>query len=263
VSADDSSGYADWRGTDIAAMNPAATAEVACDKCIAGRGAAAVSPGKYAVILEPAAVAELISTLGYLGLGALSLLEGRSFLCDRLGEKVVSERITIWDDATDSRGLAMPFDWEGQPRQKVMLIEKGIARGVVYDSRTANLTGRQTTGHALPAPNTAGPLPVHLFLAPGESTLQEMIASTERGILVTRFHYVNVVHEKQTVITGMTRDGTFLVKDGTLDKPLSNLRFTQSILAALEQTHLVGREATLNEYAYVPALKISEFAFTS
>lgn len=144
-----------------------------------------------------------------------------------------------------------------------MLIEHGVARQVVYDSYTASREGKKTTGHALPAPNTAGPLPLSLFLAPGEASLDEMIASTDRGLLVTRFHYVNVVHEKQTIITGMTRDGTFLVEHGRITRPVKNLRFTQSIVEAFNHVEMIGRECQLGDYAYVPALKIGKFAFTS
>jgi predicted Zn-dependent protease len=201
--------------------------------------------------------------LGYLGLGALSLQEGRSFLSGRMGEKVLGENVTIWDDATDPRSLAAPFDWEGQPKRNVTLIEKGVARTVVYDSYTANREGKESTGHALPAPNTVGPLPTNLFLAAGEASLNDMIESTKRGLLVTRFHYVNVIHEKETIITGMTRDGLFLIEHGRVTRPARNLRFTQSIVGALSKVEMVGREGRLTEYAYVPALKIGKFSFTS
>jgi predicted Zn-dependent protease len=181
----------------------------------------------------------------------------------RIGEKLVGDNITIWDDATDPRQRAVPFDWEGVAKRKVTMIEKGIARGPVYDSYTAHKEGRTSTGHGFPAPNTWGPAPTHLFLAPGEATLSEMIAATERGLLVTRFHYTNVVHEKQTIFTGMTRDGTFLIENGKVARPVRNLRFTQSILAALSDVEMIGRGGQLTEYAYAPALRIGRFAFTS
>jgi predicted Zn-dependent protease len=263
VSDEDSSGYAEWRGMDIALLDPRVAAEVAAEKCVAGRGAESLPPGEYPVVLEPAAVGDLLMFLGYLGLGALSLQEGRSFLSGRMGEKVLGENVTIWDDATDGRSLAAPFDWEGQPKRKVTLIEKGVGRTVVYDSYTANREGRESTGHALPAPNTVGPLPINLFLAPGEASLNDMIESTKRGLLVTRFHYVNVIHEKETIITGMTRDGLFLIEHGKVTRPARNLRFTQSIVGALSKVEMVGREGRLTEYAYVPALKIAAFTFTS
>jgi len=259
----ESSGYAEWRGLDVSRLEPEAVAEVAAQKCAAGRGAEPFPPSEYTVVLEPLAVADMLSLLAYAGLGAQSLQEGRSFLTGRLGQQVVGENITIWDDATDPRQLAFPFDWEGVPKRKLTIIEQGVAREPAYDSYTAHKEGRRSTGHALPAPNTYGPLPIHLFLAPGEASREQMIASVDRGILVTRFHYTNIVHEKQTIFTGMTRDGTFLIERGEISRPLKNLRFTQSIAEALSRVEMIGDDLQLCEWACVPALKIADFTFTS
>ena len=263
VSGDDSSGYAEWRGTDISKLDAVAIADIAANKYAEGRGAQSIDPGEYTVILEPLAVGDMLSMLSYMGLGATAFQEGRSFMSGRIGEKLSGDNITLWDDATDPRQCPMPFDWEGVPKRKVTLIENGIARGVAYDSYTANKEGKESTGHGFPAPNTFGPSPTHLFLAPGEAALDEMILSTDRGILVTRFHYTNIVHEKQTIFTGMTRDGTFLIENGKFSHPINNLRFTQSILDALSNVQMISRDPELVEYAYVPALKITNFAFTS
>ena len=263
ASRDDASGYAEWRGQDIAALDLAALAETAARKCLDSRGAETIEPGEYTVILEPPAVGDLLGLLGYIGFGALAFQEGRSFLTGRIGEKIMGDSITIYDDPLDPRAIPLPFDWEGVPAQKVMLIENGLARSVVYDAKTARKEGKQSTGHATPAPSTHGPYPFHLFLAPGDAALDQMIASTDRGILVTRFHYTNIIHEKQTIITGMTRDGTFLIEKGTVTRPLKNLRFTQSIVAALSNVSMVGKEASLVESAFTPALKIQSFSFTS
>ena len=128
----------------------------------------------------------MLSTLGFMGFGALAMQEGRSFMNGHLGERISGENITIWDDGRDERGIPMPFDFEGVPKQRVTLIEEGIARGVVYDSFTAGREeGKVSTGHSLPAPNTAGPMPLSLFMAPGQATKEQMLASTERGIWVT------------------------------------------------------------------------------
>ncbi len=263
IADDESSGYAEWHGLDISKLDAVALADIAARKCVDGRGAQAVDPGRYTVILEPLAVGDMLFMLAYMGLGAQSLQEGRSFLAGRLGEKIAGDNITIWDDATDPRGLVFPFDWEGMPKQKTMLIESGVARGAAYDSYAANKEGKQSTGHAFPAPNPGGPLPIHLFLAPGESSRAQMIASTDRGILVTRFHYTNVVHPKQTIFTGMTRDGAFLIEGGEISHPITNLRFTQSILEALNNVEMIGRDLQLCPYTCVPALKIADFTFTS
>jgi len=263
ASREEASGYAEWRGQDISQLDAIALAETATEKCLASRGAEPIEPGEYTVVLEPPAVGDLVGFLGYLGFGALAFQEGRSFLSGRMGERVMGDNITIYDDPLDPRALPLAFDWEGVPAQKVMLIENGVARGIVYDSYTAGKEGKQSTGHATAAPSTHGPYPFHLFLAPGGATLQDMIASTDRGILVTRFHYTNIVHEKQTIITGMTRDGTFLIERGKITKPLKNLRFTQSIVEALSNVSMAGREGVLTESAHAPALKVERFSFTS
>jgi predicted Zn-dependent protease len=139
-----------------------------------------------------------------------------------------------------------------------------VAKGIVYDSYTANKEGKQSTGHALPAPNTYGPVPINVFMAEGKQSAEEMIASTERGLLVTRFHYVNIVHPKQTILTGMTRDGTFLIEGGKVTGGVKNLRFTQNVVMALSSVLAVGDRAALTEEgAVVPCLKLASFAFTS
>jgi predicted Zn-dependent protease len=147
------------------------------------------------------------------------------------------------------------------------MIERGVFRGGVYDLRTAKLAGTTTTGHALPSPNPEGPFPLNLFMEPGEASLQDMIAATERGLLVTRFHYSNVVHPVESTITGMTRDGTFLIERGEIAHPVKNLRFTQSILEALKDTTMLGQQTELaSEFFFsasrVPALRIESFNFS-
>jgi predicted Zn-dependent protease len=149
----------------------------------------------------------------------------------------------------------------------VTLIENGVFRSGVEDRRSAKLAGTESTGHALPPPNPEGPFPLNLFLATGDSSLEDMIAATSRGLLVSRFHYSNVVHPIETTITGMTRDGTWLIEDGHIRHPVKNLRFTQSILEALSNVDLIGRDSELaSEFffsaARVPRLKISGFNFS-
>ncbi|MEE8390226.1 MAG: TldD/PmbA family protein [Anaerolineae bacterium] len=263
------SGYAAATAMDVSALDPETVGRVAVDKATRSRNPTDIEPGAYTVILEENAVSDMLFYLGYLGLGALSVQEGRSFMNDRFGEKVTGENITIWDDGHDPRGLVFPFDFEGVLKQRVPLIENGIAKGVVYDSFTAGREeGKTSTGHSLPAPNTFGPFPGNLFMAPGQATKEEMLASTERGIWVTRFHYTNPVHPVKTVLTGMTRDGTFLIENGQITRPLKNLRFTQSILEAFSQVETLGSELELIKRDWgsfatcAPAAKIHEFQFT-
>jgi len=262
----DAAGFAQAIGRDIAQLDFDAAAEVALQKCVDSRRPGDLAPGDYEVVLEPAAVGELILFLAYLGLGAMSVQEDRSFLCGRFGERVMSPRVSIWDDALDPRGLATAFDYEGVPKQRVDIIERGVAHAVVYDSYTAHKENKVSTGHAFPAPNTWGPMPTNLFMATAGSNVPEMIDNTGRGVLVTRFHYTNPIHEKRTDVTGMTRDGTFLIEEGKVTRPLRNLRFTQNIVEALSDVHLVGSDAVLvgegeGECA-VPALKLGKFRFS-
>jgi PmbA protein len=266
---EDSSGYAAQASKNVDDLDPAAVGRVAVDKALRSRNPQPCEPGVYTVLIEEDAVAAMMFFLGYLGLGALPMQEKRSFLTGRLGELVTGDNITIWDDGLDPKGFAVPFDFEGVPRQKVMLIENGVGKNVVYDSFTAGREeGAQSTGHSLPAPNTIGPIPVHLHMAPGAASKEEMIASIDRGIWVTRFHYTNPVHPVKTILTGMTRDGTFLIENGKISRPLKNLRFTQSILEAFANARMLSSEPTLvkqawgNVATFAPAAVIDGFQFT-
>jgi predicted Zn-dependent protease len=232
-----------------------------------------IEPGEYEVILEPYAVNELLSFLGYLGFNALAVQEGRSFFSNRFGEKMVDEKVTIYDDGLDPKGLQVPFDFEGIPKKKVTFFDKGVAKEVTYDSFTAGREGKNSTGHGLIAPNTAGPIPINLFMEGGESSLEAMIKSIRKGIYVTRFHYTNVVEPMRAVITGMTRDGTFLIEEGEIKRPIKNLRFTESILKALSQVTAISKdrrictEGTVYSRRFVtgtvvPAIKIDGFNFS-
>ena len=262
-----SSGYAADESIDVTRLDPGAVGKTAIDKALASKNPSSIEPGEYTVILEEDAVANMVLFLSFMGMSALAVQEGRSFMNGKFGERITGDEITIWDDGFDPRGLPQPFDFEGTPKEKVMLIEKGIAKNVVYDSATAaKEPGKTSTGHSLPAPNTQGPLPINVFMAPGTATKEEMIASTDRGILVTRFHYANILHPVKTVLTGMTRDGTFLIEKGKIARPLKNLRFTQSILEAFANVEMLGSRPKLAKTygipAYVPAAKIRSFRFT-
>jgi predicted Zn-dependent protease len=265
----DSSGYGADASIDVSRIDPEAVGKTAIDKALASRNPTAIEPGEYTVILEEEAIADMLFFLGYMGMSALAVQEGRSFMGGKFGERVTGDKITIWDDGFDLRGLPLPFDFEGTPKEKVVLIEKGIARNVVYDTVTAaKEKGKRSTGHSLPAPNAQGPLPINLFMEPGTATKEEMLASTERGIWVTRFHYTNILHPVKTVITGMTRDGTFLIENGKIARPLKNMRFTQSILEAFANVESVGKKLKVVKDDWnalgttVPALKIRDFRFT-
>jgi PmbA protein len=269
VMSDTSAGYASALALDFNSLDFEALGREAVEKCLHSQNPRTVEPGEYRVILEPYAVQDFIQMMSYTGLNAVALQEGRSFMAGRIGQQIVDPRISIWDDALDPAGLPWPFDFEGVPRQRVDFIEKGVARGVVYDSyRAGKEEGKSSTGHALPAPNSMGPFPLNVFIAPGDATLDEMIAGTERGLYITRFHYTRPAEPRKVVVTGMTRDGTFLVGNGEIAYPVKNLRFTQSYLEALNYVEMVGREPRLLSGLgglardSVPALKLGTFTFT-
>jgi len=226
-----------------------------------------LDPGRYEVVLEPAAVATLVAFLSYLGFGGRALAEGRSCLSGKEGQRVAADTITIADDVFAPGMPGAAFDFEGTPKRRVDLIRDGVFRDGVYDRRSARQAGKESTGHALPAPNPEGAFPLNVEMAPGDASVEDMVAATKRGVLVTRFHYSNVVHPLDSVITGMTRDGTWLVEDGEIRHPVKNLRFTQSILEALGGTEMVGRDTEMvSEFFFsasrVPALKLGSFHFT-
>ena len=266
IMSDDSSGFAEVAAWRVGEINTELLGKEAVEKALQSRNPRDLPPGRYPVILEEYAVADIMNTLAFVGLGALSVQEGRSFMLDNFGKKIMSDAISIWDDGLDLTGLPMPFDFEGVPRQRIDLIKEGVAEAVVYDSYTAGKEGKSSTGHGLPAPNTFGPIPGYMFMAPGESSKKEMLASMERGLWVTRFHYTRPVHPKLAIVTGMTRDGTFLIEKGEIAYPIKNLRFTQSYLEALANVEAVSRETRLQQNWFggtrVPALKLSEFEFT-
>ena len=261
---DGGSGYAEAAAVDATRIDPAALGREAAQKARASSNAVALDPGDYPVVLEEYAVVDLLDMLGYVGFSALAVQEERSFV--EPGRTVGSELVTIRDDGADPDGLPMGFDYEGVAKQRVELIERGVCRGVVYDAQTAARDGVSSTGHGLPAPNAYGPFPLNMVMDAGTATRDDLVGGLDRGLLVTRFHYTNPVHPKLAIVTGMTRDGTFLVEDGRIVGPVRNLRFTQSYLEALARTVAVGRERrTLRGFlggVVVPAIRIDSWTFT-
>ena len=232
-------GYASSGARDWTSIDPQAAALAALTKA-STPSVAAVPPGSYLVILEEEAVAELLLYLAMTALNGLDFLEGRSLFSGRLGEKPYPDRITLRDDPTDARGANVSVDFEGVPKGPVTLIREGMLEQVAWDTARARRAGERSTGHALPAPNPYGPVPTNLVLAPGGASRHDLLAQVDRGLLVTRFHYVNIVDESKTILTGMTRDGTFLIERGEVVGAVQNLRWVESIDAVLRRTVDVG-----------------------
>jgi len=266
VMGDAGSGYADRGAIDVRELDKDELATEVIEKAQRNQNAQPVEPGVYEVVLEEYAVAEMLEFMSFIGFGALSVQEERSFM--RLGEQITGDQISIWDDGLDRTGIPASFDFEGVPKQRVDLITGGVASGLVYDMQTATRAGRESTGHGLPAPNTEGPFAVNLFMKSGETPKADLIADIKRGIWVTRFWYVRVVQPKASIITGMTREGTFLIENGRITRPVKDLRFTQSILEALNGTLAISRSTKLQVSEYlgasrVPAVRLKAFTFTS
>lgn len=264
-----SSGFAADVGKTARDINAEKIGTIAVTKTLESKDPEGGEPGAYDVILEPQAVSELMAFFQFYGPNARLYHEQASCLSGKISEQVFGENITIIDDPFHELVFPMPFDYEGFPKKKLTIIENGVLKHICYDSYHAHRFGAENTGHALPAPNTMGPIPLHLYVAPGDKTKEEMIGSIKKGILVTRLWYVRVLNPKALNITGMTRDGTFLIENGKVTKPLKNMRFNQSIPEALH--NVVSLENKLTQLAsfegeligLAPTMHIKNWHFSS
>jgi len=257
-----------WRLSDL---DTEVLGREAVSKAVDGQNPVAIEPGRYPVVLDTYAVDDILEALSLYGMGAQAVQEGRSWMNDFVGVEsaqgvqAMSPSVTIWDDGSASHGWPVPFDAEGVPRKRVDIIIEGVVNTPVHNSYTAGKEGTVSTGHQ--AYFTGGPIASNLFMQEGDSSLEQLIGSTERGLYVTRFFYTRMAHTKGCVMTGMTRDGTFMIENGQITHPVKDLRFTQSYVEALAGVEHVGRESKLilNEVGFatrVPALKLSSFNFT-
>ncbi|HEX2506476.1 MAG TPA: TldD/PmbA family protein [Gaiellaceae bacterium] len=268
---DGRSGYADAASWKVGEVDAASVARQAAETAARTAGAEDPGPATYRTVLEPYAFGELLWYFGYSSLGALGLLEERSYFAGRIGERIFHPSFSLYDDARDPAGLPKAFDFEGVPKQKVTLVEAGVARDVVWDRRTGARAGRDSTGHALVAPaQSYGPQPFNLSVPAGDAPLEELVARVGEGIYATRLHYLNIVDPREGIITGMTRDGTFRIEGGKITRPLVNLRFTTSfpeLVASLlglgDRVRLVNQSDFYGErYAFgalVPAAATEAF----
>jgi predicted Zn-dependent protease len=276
----DSSGWQKANSPDVRNLDAAALAETAARKARESAAPGELAPGKYTVILEPAAVLDLVGFM-FWDFGGQALLDQRSFLNDRVGKKIFGENITIWDDVAHALQSGAPFDGEGVRRQRVKLVESGVVKRLVYARGTAakikqselaaQLGEVVATGHGFPLPNEMGEAPMNVVFEGGPAgsrkTVDEMIASTERGVLVTRLWYIREVEPYEKILTGMTRDGTFYVEHGKLQHGIHNLRFNESLVHMLSNVLAMGEPVRASgEESFdmvVPAMKVKDFNFTA
>jgi predicted Zn-dependent protease len=263
------SGWSEGAHWDAARLAPAMLGLEAAQR-MARSPPSAVPPGNYAVVLRGPAVAELLMFLAHLGFAGNGEVEGWSCLAHRRGKKVAPASVTLVDDPRSRETIPRAIDYEGVWTRPTPLITKGVAGGVVTDLLTSGRLGRPLTGHALPpeAPwGDFGPMPMNLVLSSGDASEEELVRETRRGLLVTRFHYVRVVDPGRGVITGMTRDGTYVIENGEVVRPARNLRFTESVLTALAGARLLGKVRRIysggGESVTAPALALRSFRFTS
>jgi predicted Zn-dependent protease len=261
----DSSGWAKAGSPDMHHIDTDALAASASRKAEVSRHPRQADPGRWTVILEPAAVLDLVGFLFY-DFAGTAVLDQRSCFNKRIGKKVMGDNITLHDDFSHPLQSGPHFDGEGLARQKVLLVDRGTPRNLVYARATAQKMKAKATGHGLPLPNTDGEAPLNLVFAGGKSSIDEMIASTDRGILVTRLWYIREVEPYDKVLTGMTRDGTFLVENGRLAGGVRNFRFNQGILEMLSSVEQLGpavRSAGEESFEMVvPSMKVRNFHFT-
>jgi predicted Zn-dependent protease len=273
----DSSGWQKANSPDVRKLDPLALANIAAKKAADSAHPAEISAGKCVVILEPAAVLDLVGFM-FWDYSGMAILDQRSFLTGRIGTKLFGENITIWDDVTHSLQTGSPFDGEGMQRHTMPLVESGVVKRVVYARGTAERMKRSehkdkvgpiaATGHGFPLPNEMGEMPMNIVFATPKNpqTVEEMIASTERGVLVTRMWYIREVDPYEKIVTGMTRDGTFLVENGRVTNGLRNFRFNQSLIHMLSNVEAMSKPVrSSGEESFdmvVPAMKVRDFNFT-
>jgi PmbA protein len=275
--AEDSSGWQKLNSPDVRKLDPARLAETAAQKAVESAHPREIAPGKYTVILEPAAVLDIVGFM-FWDYSGVAILDQRSFLNDRIGIRLFGENVNIWDDAAHPLQAGPPFDGEGMRRQRVQLVENGVVKRVVYARGTAQKMKNSEyagkvgpiapTGHGFPLPNEMGEMPLNIvFDAPEKpKSVEEMIASTERGVLVTRLWYIREVDPYEKIVTGMTRDGTFLVENGKVQCGLRNFRFNESLISMLSNVEAMSVPVRASgEESFdmvVPAMKVKEFNFT-
>jgi len=265
----ESTGWGDSSSHAMAEVGVEAAAHRAARKAEASKRPRSAAPGTYEVVLEPAATGTIVEYLSYAGFGAKQVLEDESFLARHTGEEVGAPSISILDDVWHPQSVGIGFDFEGVPRKRVAVIEKGRATGPVSDLRTARQMGVETTGHGSGS-NELGPYAANVVLEAGDKSLEALIGGVSHGFLVTRFHYVNILDRPATLLTGMTRDGTFAVEDGVITGAVHNFRFAQNVLSALASVQGVGRDlvSLAPEFGgfgstVAPALHLGEFDFVS
>lgn len=260
-------GSAEQHSRRVGDIDHVKVANQATEKSVTSLNPQKIPIGEYEVVLSPRAVATLFMFLGYIGFSATTYQDGQSFVKYNLNKQAFDEKLNVKDDPRDPKTLyAFPIDGEGVPKKRMQLIESGKVseKSICYDSFTAGKEGKKSTGHALPPifEFFGRPSPINTIVSAGDASMEEMIHETKHGIFVTRFHYTNPVEPTKAILTGLTRDGTFLIEKGEITKPLMNLRYTDSMLSALRKIEMIGKKREIVEETTTPAMKLKKLCFT-
>ena len=268
ITRDNSTAYTSFIDSDINNFNIKKVTDELLETALKNVEQIEIDPGVYTVILSPEAVSEILNYTGYTAFNGKTIMEGKSFICHNQGKKIFPETITVSDDPFDELTMPLPFDLVGYPREKIYLIKDGVVKDGVYDHLTALKYNRKCTGNTLsPEHASFGALPFNLVMKEGDSTIDEMISGTKKGIYISRFHYVNILNPMSVQLTGMTRDGTFLIEDGKLGRAIKNMRFNTSVVDMLKAVDMISKERQTKEGfvgpTVAPYLRTNNFTFSS
>lgn len=268
ITRDNSTAYTSFIDSDINNFNIKKITDELLETAFKNVEQIEIELGAYTVILSPEAVAEILNYAGYTAFNGKMIMEGKSFVCHNQGKKIFPETITVSDDPFNELTLPIPFDLVGYPREKIDLIKDGVIKDGVYDHLTALKYNRKCTGNTLPPEYASfGALPFNLVMEEGSNFVGEMISSTKKGIYVSRFHYVNILNPMSVQLTGMTRDGTFLIEDGKLTRAIKNMRFNTSVIDMLKAVDMISKERQIKSGfigpTVAPYLRTNNFTFSS
>jgi predicted Zn-dependent protease len=249
-------------------LSGAAVGSLAAQRALDSADAYDFQPGEYEVVFAPEAVASIAIFLAAYGLQAKAHVEGQSFA--ELGTQQFDESFSLFDDATDPRAIGLWFDSEGTVRKRMALVDGGVTTGLAHDRRTAYKAGVESTGHAYPGSEVWGPMADALFVSNGTEDVESLIRDVERGLYISTFNYCRVLEPKSLVVTGLTRNGTFMIENGTITGAVTNLRFTQSFVDGLGPGVVLGvgndaRHADSEfgaNVVHTPSLRLASWAFT-
>ena len=268
ITRDNSTAHTSFIDSDINNFNIHKITDELLDTALKNVEQIEIDPGIYTVILSPEAVAEILNYAGHTAFNGKMIMEGKSFICNNKGKKIFPETVTVSDDPFDELTMPLPFDLVGYPREKIYLINDGVVKDGVYDHLTALKYNRKCTGNTLsPEQASFGALPFNLVMKEGDSTIDEMISGTKKGIYISRFHYVNILNPMSIQLTGMTRNGTFLIEDGKLGRAIKNMRFNTSVVDMLKAVDMISKERQAKEGfigpTVAPYLRTNNFTFSS